>query len=431
MNSATETIITKSLLPEGSLESQAPAPPLRPISKESLVQIDKFIDLFFMPAAQLAEAEGIERGTACFAMSLRKLQGHYETRFCNLLPGASGYIRTIAESWALHKAKGYFNLGYRNGHLGKGKRGRGDQVMGKPGLWADLDIGAVGHAEKKLPQSIEEAMDLISDALPDHPPTHYVSSGYGLHVYWIHDKPWYFKDSDDWARAQGQLCGLDARIRAAAQRKGFKLDNVSDMARVLRVPGTYNMKDPANPKLVQFIYEGKHRYQPEDMDFLAEEHAKANPEKSPRRAPVMVKASASDKAPATPKAGGAGGQNSKHYEETPVNFERITKECAFMRHWVNDADGLPEPEWFAGISIAARCVDGPAIVHQYSAVDRRYTAGETEAKIHHALQNAGPRTCANIFQGLGFDQCEQCVYRRHITSPIQLGYIRGATHAGA
>lgn len=431
MNSATETITVKSLLPERGIESQAPAPPLRPISKESLLQIDKFIDLFFMPAALLAEAEGIERGTACFAMSLRNLQGHYETRFCNLLPGASGYIRTIAESWALHKAKGYFNLGYRNGHLGRGKRGGGPQVMGKPGLWADLDIGAVGHAEKKLPQTIEEAMDIIRDALPDHPPTHYVFSGYGLHPYWIHNKPWFFKGSDDWTRAQGQLRGLNARIRAAAQRKGFKIDNVSDMARVLRVPGTYNMKDPANPKLVQFIYEGEHRYQPEDMDFLAEEHAKANPEKSPRRAPAMVKAIASDKGPGDPRVGASAAQKPMRYEGPPGRFDRIIKECAFMRHWVGDADGLPEPEWFAGISIAARCVDGPDIVHQHSALDHRYTVGETQAKIDHALQNAGPRTCANILQGLGFEECEQCAYRRYITSPIQLGYIRGATHAGA
>lgn len=401
------------------------------LPEESLVQIDKFISQFFMPAARLAEAEGLERGTACFAMSLRNLQGHYETRFCNLLPGASGYIRTIAESWALHKAKGYFNLGYRNGHLGRGKRGSGEQVMGKPGLWADLDIGAVGHVEKKLPQSIEEAMDLLLDALPDHPPTHYVSSGYGLHAYWLHDKPWFFKNSEDWARAQGQLRGLNARIRAAAQRKGFRIDNVSDMARVLRVPGTYNIKDPGNPKLVQFIYEGEHRYPPEDLDFLAEEYAKANPENSPRRPPAMVKASASDKGPAAPKMGRSEIQKPKQYEGPPGNFYRIAKECAFMRHWVDDADGLPEPEWFSGISIAARCVDGPDIVHQYSALDHRYTVSETEAKISHALQNAGPRTCANIFQGLGFDKCEQCVYRKYITSPIQLGYIRGGSDGRA
>ena len=171
-------------------------------------------------------------------------------------------------------------------------------------------------------------------------------------------------------------------------------------------------------------------YKPVDLSFLAEEAAKFMPIKSTSKLhATVVEAGALGEAP-TP-SGSSGTNRPVRYEGPPGSYDRIARECAFIRHWAEDADGLPEPEWFAGISIVARCEDGPDIVQEYSALDPRYDEAETESKIDHALDNAGPRTCANIFQGLGFDECEQCVYRKHITSPIQLGYIRGGSDGRA
>ena len=96
-------------------------------------------------------------------------------------------------------------------------------------------------------------MDLIREAMPTYPPTHYVTSGGGIHCYWLFAAPWFFKDEQDKLDAQMMSRGLHARIQAAAQRHGWKIDNVSDLARLLRIPGSYNMKDPQNPRLVRIL----------------------------------------------------------------------------------------------------------------------------------------------------------------------------------
>lgn len=170
-------------------------------------------------------------------------------------------------------------------------------------------------------------------------------------------------------------------------------------------------------------------YKPEDLSFLAEEAAKVTPKKGGMKADPTPESGASGEAPApddSPK------KKPVPHNWTPGSFDRIVLECRFIRHWVDDASGLPEPEWFAGISIVARCVDGHDLVQKYSAMDPRYDEGETEAKIDHALENAGPRTCNNIFKWLGFAGCQQCAYRRYISSPIQIGYVaQGGNHADA
>lgn len=170
-------------------------------------------------------------------------------------------------------------------------------------------------------------------------------------------------------------------------------------------------------------------YTPEDLGFLAEEAAKVTPKRLPKKGNPASTPEASGEAPApddTPK------KKPVPHNWTPGSFDRIVLECRFIRHWVDDASGLPEPEWFAGISIVARCADGHDLVQKYSSLDHRYDEGETEAKIDHALENAGPRTCANIFKWLGFAGCQQCAYRRYISSPIQIGYVApGGNHVGA
>src|ERR1035437_1305070 len=54
-----------------------------------------------------------------------------------------------------------------------------------------------------------------------------------------------------------------------ASQQGWAFDRLSDLARVLRIPGTANLKDPSNPKEVTLHKETDRRYNLSDFaDYL-------------------------------------------------------------------------------------------------------------------------------------------------------------------
>ncbi|MGB9604659.1 MAG: hypothetical protein ACPL88_02115, partial [Bryobacteraceae bacterium] len=66
------------------------------------------------------------------------------------------------------------------------------------------------------------------------------------------------------------------RLNAAA--RGWAFDRLSDLARVLRIPGTVNAKDPANPKPVTLFSNSGRRYNPSDFEDWLDEAAVPDPE---------------------------------------------------------------------------------------------------------------------------------------------------------
>jgi hypothetical protein len=75
-----------------------------------------------------------------------------------------------------------------------------------------------------------------------------VCSGYGIHVYWVIDTP---IESVAWKEPAGRLHWL-------AKERGLHVDpmRTTDQSSVLRVPGTFNFKDPANLQTVTILAEG-------------------------------------------------------------------------------------------------------------------------------------------------------------------------------
>ena len=128
-----------------------------------------------------------------------------------------------------------------------GKRGPATDTAALPGLWGDLDFGEIGHKHDPakhngltLPPDETAARSIVDEAkLP--PPTLWVHSGGGLYPWWLLAEPLavpagFFTVvkavSDRWQRAM-----VDA-----AARCGWHYGNVGDLARVLRIPGTWNLK---------------------------------------------------------------------------------------------------------------------------------------------------------------------------------------------
>lgn len=104
-----------------------------------------------------------------------------------------------------------------------------------------------------------------------------------------------------------------------------------------------------------------------------------------------------------------------------ADFQEIVRQCAFIRRWVDDAARLPEPEWYAGLTIAGRCLEGEDIAHEISSRDPRYDPDETSRKLCHALEDTGPRTCRSIQADLGFEGCAECRKPERVKTPLQLG----------
>ncbi len=117
------------------------------------------------------------------------------------------------------------------------------------------------------------------------------------------------------------------------------------------------------------------------------------------------------------------GHQSPNRQYKDVDFDTVCEECAFMRNWRDEAVNLSEPFWYAGLSIAARCINGRELSHKYSSSYPGYSEAETDQKIDHALKDTGPYLCETIKTDLGCDYCDNCPHRDEVITPLHLGEV--------
>lgn len=114
------------------------------------------------------------------------------------------------------------------------------------GFWLDLDCGAEKAASGKGYATKKEAwaaLVLKCREMGWIEPNWAIDSGNGLHVYWLSEEP---LPAERWKSYADKL-------KALTHHHGLLADDTrtTDIASVLRVPGTHNFKDPSKPKLVQ------------------------------------------------------------------------------------------------------------------------------------------------------------------------------------
>jgi hypothetical protein len=142
-------------------------------------------------------------------------------------------------------------------------RGFMETAMAMPGVWADIDVKGEGHKENDLPPSIETAVQLAQE-FPLQP-TVLVHSGHGLQAWWLFKEPWVFDSPDERHEAQDLSQRFQATLRVKAEAHGWKLDSTHDLARVLRLPGTYNRKlKPVQVKVISC--QENNRYEPASFE---------------------------------------------------------------------------------------------------------------------------------------------------------------------
>jgi hypothetical protein len=133
------------------------------------------------------------------------------------------------------------------------------------GLWSDIDIADTVHKKKNLAPSTEQAMTVL---FPEFPPSILIHSGGGLQAWWLFKEPWVLENEEETAKAGALATRWIRAIRARAAAKGWDIDSVGDLTRVLRVPGTNNCKIPGKPRPVQLLQINDRRYDPSNLEDI-------------------------------------------------------------------------------------------------------------------------------------------------------------------
>ena len=174
----------------------------------------------------------------------------------------------------------WFGVATRKEQLGGGRRGGAADCLHIPALWVDIDVEGPNHkGGHPLPPSIEAAYQLIQ-AFP-LAATAVVRSGGGLQGWWLLQEPVDVNQTTlELLRAWGTTWVELAR------RRSWHLDNVFDAARIMRLPGTWNRKQPDNPAAVTAKAIWARRYNPSDFEPHLLEPA-APPDPGPGRIPYI------------------------------------------------------------------------------------------------------------------------------------------------
>ncbi len=275
-------------------------------------------------------------------------------------------------------------------------------------IWVDLDVAGAGHKRGDLPPNRDAVLSLTA-AVP-HRPSCIVRTGGGFHLYWFLREPWVLETDAERASAKALVRKLQWAFQREAAVHGWSVDGTSDLARVLRLPGTLNHKTvPPRPAEVELLVPSPdRRYDPSDFDDL---------EPAPERRQLKVLGQSRNAAVDDGRWGG------------PADLVRIRRGCSFIRYCHDHSWDLGYEQWYAALSIVGRSATpdagGHELAHLMSHNYSTYTPAETDRMLHQALTSAGPRTCDEIAHNRGGleKHCSRCPHFGRIQSPIVLGRL--------
>jgi putative DNA primase/helicase len=267
-------------------------------------------------------------------------------------------------------------------------RGSSDDTCALGSLWVELDHNLGQHAATQvLPSPLQLRMFLRS--LPFTASLE-IDSGGGVHLHYLLKEVWVLDSPTERERAQTLVRRLQRTVQLLALDRGWRVDTTSDLARVLRFPGTFNFKS-GSPVPVTISAERPQRWNPGDLESAA------------WLAPLDAPPRPGPQGPLFPAG----------------DLQRMLGRCAWLQHCYTHAATLDEPSWYASLGLIGRCENGASLAQTWSAPYPRYSAQETAIKLAHALAAAGPRTCHNIRYHLGGEPyCQACPAWGKVKSPI-------------
>jgi uncharacterized protein (DUF927 family) len=225
-----------------------------------------------------------------------------------------------------------------------------------------------------------------------------VSSGYGIHAYWLIGE----------TIGRQQWRPLADRLHELCVEHGLIVDpSVFEPSRVLRIPGTFNFKDKETPKPVEVMNEHTQVLTYEQWAGLLGS-APPDPDK-----PDFVSSGMS------PMMRAMMGNREKRFKQIMMKSAEGTG-CAQLLHCYQNQADIDEPLWRSALSIAAFCEDGESAAHKMSDQYPGYDSYEVTRKVADLRANGGPHHCTT-FEKLNPGGCEGCPHKGKIKSPIILG----------
>lgn len=166
----------------------------------------------------------------------------------------------------------YEEIRAENKRTRSNKRGGKADTSGMLGVFADIDVAGPHHAAENLPETIDDAVGIVEEMMLE--PTLLVDSGGGLQALWLLHEAVIFDTGNaemDRAVADGILSSWCATVADHANRiGGWHVDQIGELARLLRLAGTTNIKS-APPVPVRIIGRGPRYRLPELLDHIVEE----------------------------------------------------------------------------------------------------------------------------------------------------------------
>ena len=273
-------------------------------------------------------------------------------------------------------------------------------MLAHKSLFVDLDCGSTKDYSTQA-----EALKAIKSFCDDSGwflPTYVLNSGRGIHAYWVFDEQ---VKTNEWKK-------LADRFKVITKHFGLKADPVctSDKARVLRVPGTFNWKNPDDPKPVEILRKGSIVPKLDieaKLNSLIEEHGidfKARKDDS--ELPDHIKKLFADKV-----------SNLRMTQE--VSIEPIYQGCAQMAR-IREIGG---PVGY-GLRSCAASIIKLSKEQDYSVLWANDPNPElVESQTHNMIVNSvtdNPSTCER-FESFYAEGCDACPNKGKMKSPIRIG----------
>lgn len=186
---------------------------------------------------------------------------HFRTR---CFAAATGLADAVAFANSKQDLHCYIRLCPIDRQLGTYKRGTAADSHYLTCLWMDIDTADGEHKTDKLLPTKAQARELLPKVLP-HIPSLVIDSGGGLHVYYLLTEPLDLHAPDEGPAAIRMLARFKQACVTTFKTNAYHIDGGTfDLARVLRVAGTWNHKT-APPKPVTITDRPGHRYDHDDL----------------------------------------------------------------------------------------------------------------------------------------------------------------------
>jgi hypothetical protein len=301
-------------------------------------------------------------------------------------------------------------------------------------IWLDIDYGkADGY--QTLQEALKELLTFVQKVgLPA--PSAIVSTGGGIHVYWINKDP---LAPQEWRPyAEG--------LKALAVRQGLRADHnvTADIGRVLRLPGSFNHKEKT-PRPCRLLPQPLKLYDfAAALKFLTEIAPVGQPRVEAASAPHSIFAEGANldsfKNPPIFVTNDPNDRLSagidKFGDRPPLDPRPIFKDCAFYRNaFRTGGKDYGQTLWMYSILGTTFMESGRAYAHKISEGHATYTPVDTDAMFDRKLGDRerlgiGYPNCATI-AGAGCKACQTCPLLAKGKSPLNLGYPERASRAQA